>query len=267
VNWFDVTDFLLVCFIFVPLERLAPLRPGQGMFRRAWQTDLAHLFATGIMIKLGLGVVVGLILMGAHQFVPAAIRAAVASQPFVVQFLELLVLADLGFYLMHRAFHALPLLWKFHVVHHSIEELDWLAASRVHPIDQILTKSASFLPVFALGFSPGPIFLSAALYRWQSVLIHSNTRIGFGPLRWIVASPQFHHWHHANCPEAMNKNFAAQLVLFDFLFGTLHLPGSRMPERYGTNDPVPSSYLAQLAYPLRRARRAVLAEGRADDAR
>ncbi len=226
------------------------LRPAQGIFRRAWQIDLAHLFATGMMIKLGLAAVVGLLLLEAQHFVPSWIREAVAAQPFLLQFAELLVLADLGFYFAHRAFHTVPWLWKFHVIHHSIEELDWLAASRVHPLDQILTKTASFLPVFALGFSPGPIILYAALYRWQSLLIHSNTRIGFGPLRWVVASPQFHHWHHANAREAIDKNFAGQLSLLDLVFGTLHLPGAHMPERYGTDVPVPASYLGQLAYPL-----------------
>ena len=67
------------------------------------------------------------------------------------------ILADLGFYTVHRLFHKIPWLWKFHAVHHSIEEMDWLAADRVHPIDQIFTKGASLLPVFALGFAAGPL--------------------------------------------------------------------------------------------------------------
>lgn len=250
MNWFDVTAFLLVCAVFVPLERIFALHPAQKIFRRAWQTDLAHLFATGVIVKLGLTAIAGLILVASHRLVPGSIRAAVASQPLALQFGELLVLADLGFYAAHRAFHAIPALWKFHAVHHSIEELDWLAASRVHPVDQIVTKGLSLLPVFALGFAAEAILLYAGLYQWQSVLIHSNTRIGFGPLRRIIASPRFHHWHHANCPDAVDKNFGGQLVLFDLLFGTLHMPGDRMPERYGTDAPVPPSYLAQLVYPL-----------------
>jgi sterol desaturase/sphingolipid hydroxylase (fatty acid hydroxylase superfamily) len=138
-------------------------------------------------------------------------------------------------------------------VHHSIEAMDWLAAHRVHPIDQILTKSASFLPVFALGFAMEPILIFALLYQWQSLLIHANTRIGFGPLRWIVASPHFHHWHHANDAAARDKNFAGQLSLLDLCFGTLHLP-RRAPERYGIDEAMPRSYLGQLAYPFARQR-------------
>ncbi|WP_246672129.1 MULTISPECIES: sterol desaturase family protein [unclassified Mesorhizobium] len=86
------------------------------------------------------------------RVVPEALSATVQSQPLWLQAIEALIIADIGFYLAHRAFHAVPFLWRFHAIHHSIEEMDWLAAHRVHPVDQILTKSASFLPLFALGF-------------------------------------------------------------------------------------------------------------------
>jgi sterol desaturase/sphingolipid hydroxylase (fatty acid hydroxylase superfamily) len=253
---FDIWDLVLVGVIFVPLERLMPLRAEQAILRDAWKTDLAHLFASGMIIKFGLVGIIGLILFLSHLAVPEWIRSSVAGQPFIVQLAEVVLLADLGFYLAHRAFHEIPGLWKFHAVHHSIEHLDWLAAARVHPVDQIVTRGISFLPIFALGFSPEPILLFAVLYKWQSALIHSNTRVGFGPLRWLFASPRFHHWHHANCAEALDKNFGGQLVIFDLLFGTLHFPQTGMPERYGTDDPVPKTYLEQLSYPLPRRHRA-----------
>ena len=109
--------------------------------------------------------------------------------------------------------------------------------------------------VLALGFATAPLVAFAILYQWQSLLIHANVRLGFGPLRWIIASPQFHHWHHADAPEAFDKNFAGQLPILDLAFGTLHLPSGRMPERYGTDRPVPRSYLGQLVSPFAGARR------------
>ena len=133
--------------------------------------------------------------------------------------------------------------------------MDWLAAHRVHPVDQILTKTASLLPLFVLGFADSAIAIWAVAYQWQSLLVHSNTRLGLGPLRWLLATPQFHHWHHANEPQAFNKNFAGQLPFLDAMFGTLHLPGKAMPQRYGTSDPVPPLYHEQLLYPFRRGER------------
>jgi sterol desaturase/sphingolipid hydroxylase (fatty acid hydroxylase superfamily) len=254
LQWLDIREILLVFLIFVPLERVLALRPAQKIFRAGWQIDLTHVFATGLLVKIGLAATIVALMVLVEGLVPKAWRSAVAAQPVWLQFLEILLLADLGFYLAHRAFHAVPALWRIHAVHHSIEELDWLAAHRVHPIDQVLTKTASYLPILALGFSLEPIVAFAFFYRWQSLLIHSNLRIGFGPLRWVIASPQFHHWHHANCPEAIDKNFAGQLPIWDVLFGTLHMPRARVPQRYGTDEPVPRSYLRQLACPfVRRA--------------
>jgi sterol desaturase/sphingolipid hydroxylase (fatty acid hydroxylase superfamily) len=254
VNWIDVRGLLFVMLVFVPLERVLALRPEQRLFRRGWLTDFTHLLVSGAMIKLGLLAFLLVVGLAAERITPSSWRATIAVQSLWVQFPLLLVLADLGFYMAHRAFHAFPTLWRFHAVHHSIEEMDWLAGHRVHPVDQILTKGLSLVPVYALGFSTPAVLLFVALYQWQSLLIHSNVRIGFGPLKWIVASPHFHHWHHANCPEAVDKNFAGQLVFLDILFGTLYMPPDRMPAHYGTQDPVPRSYLGQIVYPFVRRR-------------
>lgn len=252
LNLIDFKELLLVVLIFVPLERVLALRPAQKILRPGWVVDLTHLLATGLLIKLGLTLTLAAIILGAERLVPAEWRAAVAAQPHWLQFVEILLLADLGFYLAHRAFHAVPFLWRIHSVHHSIEAMDWLAAHRVHPLDQIATKSASFLPVFALGFAMEPVVIFAILYQWHSLLLHANVRLGFGPLRWIVASPHFHHWHHANTPAARDKNFAGQLSLLDWCLGTLHMPRGRAPERYGIDEAMPDAYLGQLAYPFAR---------------
>jgi sterol desaturase/sphingolipid hydroxylase (fatty acid hydroxylase superfamily) len=117
-------------------------------------------------------------------------------------------------------------------------------------VDQILTRGASLLPVVALGFSEWSIGVYALLYHWQSFLIHANIRIGFGPLRLLFASPEFHHWHHSSDREARDRNFAAQLPLLDALFGTLHMPRGQMPTAYGLDQPMPQRYALQLLYPF-----------------
>jgi sterol desaturase/sphingolipid hydroxylase (fatty acid hydroxylase superfamily) len=246
----DPLSLILAMLIFIPLERLLTLRREQGIFRRSWKLDSIYFLLNGIFIGAGLKLILLLALVVSALLVPPEFRSWVGTRPFWIQLPVVLIISDLGFYSAHRMFHKIPWLWRFHAVHHSIEEMDWLAGHRVHPLDQIITKGASIMPIIALGFSADVIAVYAALYHWQSLLIHSNVKINFGPLARIFASPHFHHWHHANHKEAYDKNFAGQLSFLDALFGTMHMPEGEMPAKYGTNMPVPDGYGSQLAYPF-----------------
>ena len=253
----DLRALAVLALVFVPLERLAAWRPGQRLLRRGWWRDLlCYQLLNRPLVGVALAAAVAIAAALGHALVPGAWQDTVARQPLWLQVPVAIVLSDLGFYAAHRLFHAVPWLWRFHAVHHSIEEMDWLAAARVHPLDHLVTKGLSLLPVYALGFSTAAIGVYAAIYFWQSILIHSNVRLRFGPLRWVLASPEFHHWHHGNEPAAYNRNFAGQLPVLDLLFGTLHMPDGRMPERYGVGEVLPSTYAGQLAYPFRRTSRA-----------
>jgi len=95
------------------------------------------------------------------------------------------------------------------------------------------------------------------IYQFHSLLIHSNTRITFGPLKWLIASPEYHHWHHANESDAYDRNFAAQLSIIDYVAGTLFLP-KRRPAAYGINEPMPQLYPLQLLHPFRSLAQSVL---------
>ena len=249
-DWFNFRDFLLFFLVFTPLEYLIPIHEKSRGFRRGWITDVLHFFLSGIVIRLGLTTVIVISAGAGSSITPASLSDAVQSMPLWLQVILAIFIADLGFYFAHRAMHEWPALWRFHAVHHSSEEMDWLAAYRVHPVDQVLVKGASLVPIFMLDFSSSAILIAAIIYHWQALFIHSNVRLPLGPLRFLVAGPEFHHWHHANEKEAYDKNFSGQLPLWDIVFRTLHMPG-RMPSRYGVNDAVPDTYLAQLAYPFR----------------
>jgi sterol desaturase/sphingolipid hydroxylase (fatty acid hydroxylase superfamily) len=259
MDW--LKGLLLTALIFVPLEQALARRP-QRIFRKGWFNDTIYQFLNAQI----LGVLIIGMTMAAAWLVPISVRDVVAGQAAWIQIIEIVVLADIGTYFAHRALHAIPWLWRFHAIHHSIEELDWLAAARFHPVDQILTKGCSLLPVFALGFSNVAIGAYVVLYAWQSMLVHSNLRINFGPLRWVLASPEFHHWHHSNDREARDKNFAGQLPLLDALFGTMYMPPNRAPSKYGLDEPIPQNYPAQLFYPFRRNAASPVDSGAADAA-
>lgn len=245
-----ITTFLLVCLVFVPLERLYPLNREQKIFRPGWQVDIGHVLFTGLSIQLCHAVIIVSAVASLRQLVPHGFQAALQDQPLWLQYLEILIIADLGFYAMHRAFHAVGQLWRLHAVHHSSERLDFLAAHRVHPIDQFMVRSVTLIPVFALGFDATALLLFAVIYHWHGMLLHSNTRFRFRWIERIVATPAFHHWHHANLG-SKGQNFAGQLALIDRLFGTYYLPDRAMPREYGIDDAVPGNYLGQLIAPFR----------------
>jgi sterol desaturase/sphingolipid hydroxylase (fatty acid hydroxylase superfamily) len=241
---------LFTAAVFIPLERIFALR-NQKIFRSHWINDIVFWIANTFIIGFILTILVAFVIFAGRHWL-FGLQSAVSSQPAWLQFMEIVLIADLGFYLAHRAMHAVPCLWRLHAIHHSIEELDWLAGFRAHPLDQSLVKCAGALPVFLLGFSGNAIGAYFLLYAWQSVFLHSNVKIRFGPgLRWLLASPEFHHWHHSKDCALRDKNFAGQLPFLDAIFGTAYMPKELRPTSFGVVEPMRQHYLLQLAMPFR----------------
>lgn len=244
--------FLVLFFVFVPLERIFARRKEQKIFRQGFGGDVIHFFVNHLLIQIGLFFVLGLLLLVLDRFlVSPAFQARVAAQPGWLQFLEAVLLAGLGGYLGHRLTHQIPWLWKFHAVHHSIEEMDWLASARLHPIDQIFTRALAIIPLYLMGFTKETFGAYLGISTFWAIFIHSNVRFRFRPLRYLISSPEYHHWHHSAEPEARDKNFAGMFPLFDLLFGTFYLPKDKSPKTYGIDTPVPTGYIQQMLYPFR----------------
>ena len=246
-----VLELLVLGLVFVPLERLFALRT-QKIFRRGWQTDLKHFFVShaGIQfLSLAAMIPAQMLFAWALDF---GFQKAVAAQPLWLQFPEILLTVDLTTYWVHRTFHRVPWLWNFHAIHHSSLHMDWLAGSRMHIVDVLATRAAGFLPIFILGFSPAALYLYVAFVSFHAVYIHANIRWRWPVLRWIIATPEFHHWHHTSDEEGLDRNFAGFLPLWDVVFGTAHQPG-HWPRSYGTvKFQPPETYVGQLMYPFRR---------------
>jgi sterol desaturase/sphingolipid hydroxylase (fatty acid hydroxylase superfamily) len=240
---------ILAC-VFIPLERLRPVHR-QPVRRRGLGTDAVHFVADEAIAAVG--VAVGLIVvLPVIAWLVAPLRSLIEIQSSTARWLEALVVGELAGYWGHRAQHEWPGLWRFHRVHHSSPALDWLAPNRRHPVDLIGSRLAVGLPLLALGFTVPTIAAHYAIKRAQGLFVHANIKISLGPLRWFIASPEFHHWHHVDDPALYHNNFAGQLPLVDWMFGTLHMPKGEWPERYGVEGEMPDTYLAQLAMPFRR---------------
>jgi sterol desaturase/sphingolipid hydroxylase (fatty acid hydroxylase superfamily) len=256
LDWF-LLNVLILAMLFVPMEQLFARLPDQKIFRPGWTTDLAHFAVSHLLVQATVLLTLVPAAMFFHWAVSPGFQAAVAGQPAVLQFAEVLFIADLTQYWTHRLFHRVALLWGFHAIHHSSRHLDWLAGSRLHLVDIIVTRAVGFVPVYVLGFATAPTYFYLVFVSFQAVLIHANVRWRFGPLASVFVTPRFHHWHHADAPEAVDKNFAVHLPLIDRLFGTHYLPEA-WPASYGiAGDPVPERYMSQLVYPFRAIGRAL----------
>jgi len=253
LDWFLLNLFLLA-LLFVPLERIFPKWPEQGPFRIGWTTDTLHFLSSHALVQA----MSFLILLPATTLAglwrPEGFQAMIRSQPLVLQLIEVVILADLAQYAVHRAFHRVPVLWRFHAVHHSSVAMDWLAGSRLHLVDALATRSLVLIPLFLLGFSQRALQGYLVFVSFHAVFIHANVRFRFKSVEGLIVTPRFHHWHHSASDEAKDKNFAVHLPWLDRLFGSLHLPKQEAwPDRYGiAGDPVPQGYAGQLAYPFRK---------------
>jgi sterol desaturase/sphingolipid hydroxylase (fatty acid hydroxylase superfamily) len=139
-------------------------------------------------------------------------------------------------------------LWRFHRVHHTAEHLDWLAAHREHPLDNLWTRTIENLPLLLLGFPLVTIAGFVVFRGLWAVFIHSNCTLTPGPLRFLIGAPRLHHWHHA-IDGGGRVNFANLSPLMDLCFGTYHDPG-HFPGRLGIDEPHQRGYVSALLEPL-----------------
>ena len=161
-------------------------------------------------------------------------------------------LTDLVQYWVHRAFHRIPWLWRFHAVHHSAKAMDWMAGARMHFIEIVVLRGLTVIPMQIFGFSPEVIKAYILLVYVYSTLIHANITWSPNWLTKFLVTPRFHHWHHGIEREAIDVNFAIHFPLFDRLFGTFFMPERRWPDGYGIPEEMPQGYLRQFLFPFKR---------------
>ena len=242
------------CALFLPLERVFALHR-QKVFRKEVAVDIGYYFVNGLLISVALSAPLGLVVRGAHHFVPSGFYAMLAELPVSLRAVLALVVGEVGYYWGHRLSHEIPFLWRFHAVHHSAGQMDFFVSSRGHPVDLVVSRLFTLAPIYVLGIAnplsaSGNILVILVLVvssNW-SYLIHANVRWRLGKLEWLITSPAFHHWHHTRAG-MVNHNYATMLPWVDRIFGTHHLP-QEWPEAYGITDRMPETLPEQLVYPL-----------------
>lgn len=171
--------------------------------------------------------------------------------PLAAQVLLMVLLVDFVRYWLHRACHSFGPLWRLHEVHHSPDILYTMNVGRFHPLEKALHFCADAVPFLLLGVAPEVIGGYTLLYSVNGFFQHSNVRVRYGWLNYVVGSAQTHRWHHARDPRTAYCNFGNTVIVWDLLFGTWFLPRQRTLDIGIPDRTYPKGFLAQMAAPFR----------------
>ena len=260
--YFWLTATSLFCFI---LERVHPWRRRQRVLRRGIWQDIFWLAFNGHYLGVLLAMVTGKLVQALNTWlggvgVPAPDSLALVSGwPWAAQFAVFFIAKDFIEWNIHRLLHNVPALWEFHKLHHSIEELDWIGNFRFHWGEIVVYKTLSYLPLVILGVDGSVILVIAIIGTLMQDLNHSNLRIDWGPLKYVLNSPKMHVWHHdVELHGRGGQNFGIVLSVWDWLFGTVYWPSdAEEPNRYGFEgmEAYPRSLVGRFVYPFVKLRR------------
>ena len=247
--------------VFAALTAWSACNPGRPWWRkREIVTDVCYWFLIPLIarfFRIGMLTLGAVAIFGIHgdraimDFYENG-HGPLAALPLWLQAAIFMVVSDFLLYWIHRGFHG-GTLWKYHAVHHSSEDLDWISAARFHPINLFLGAVGVDVLLLVAGISPNVMIWLGPLITVHSGFVHANLNWKLGPYKYVLAGPVFHRWHHTAIERGGSKNFAGTFPIWDVLFGTFYMPENELPDAYGIADKdFPKGFGAQMLYPFTR---------------
>jgi sterol desaturase/sphingolipid hydroxylase (fatty acid hydroxylase superfamily) len=254
--------FYAVFALVLLLERLVPAKAGQGSLVRGARADFLW-----VLIKMGiyawmLPVYLALLRFLYDRHLGFLTIRSVTHWPWLARLALALLFSDLIFWATHIVRHKVTFLWHFHAVHHSQKELNFFTEYRVHPVDDLFIYTIGFIPLFMVEPSFVSVVAIVWIRHWHTRMYHANIRSSFGPLRYLLVTPQSHRVHHSVEPRHHDKNFGLTFSLWDHLFGTQYRGYDEYPDTGIEDDDFPfeqnpgrlgylGSIVGQFLYPFR----------------
>jgi sterol desaturase/sphingolipid hydroxylase (fatty acid hydroxylase superfamily) len=234
-------------------ERVHPAHPEWNKAQGDIVTDLWHGVVSNVTLPelLKMGLLATLVTLGPET--GGGLGVWPEQWPLLGQLALALIVGQFGEYWAHRLLHTVPLLWRFHAVHHSPERLYFLNAARFHPVDISLLFLVGLTPLFVLGAGPDLMLLMMTWISVHGLFQHCNIHLRLGPLNYIFSMAELHRWHHSLNLEEANRNYGNNILFWDLVFRTVYWPKDKdASATIGNNIPgYPKGYLAQLKAPFR----------------
>lgn len=209
--------FLLMAALEIAIPRKERVLP-KGM---RWFTNISLVIVNTLALRL----VMPILAVGMADY--AAARGwgllAFVDFPMWMEIIIAFVILDMLIYVQHVAFHKVPILWRFHKVHHADRDLDVTSGARFHPIEAVLSMAYKLLCVALVGPAAIAVFLFEVILNASSMFHHANIRIPENIdklVRWGIVTPDMHRVHHSVRVSETNSNYSFFLTLWDRLFRT-----------------------------------------------
>ena len=251
---------IALALVFSVLTYFWACNPGKPWWRKSeLVTDICYWFFVPVFARVFR---IGLMVIGAS--VIFNVRDAdeliafyenghgpLSELPLWMQAVLFLVASDFMLYWLHRMFHGGGF-WKYHAIHHSSQDLEWISAARFHPVNLLLGTIMVDVILLVAGISPNIMLWVGPFTTFHSAFVHANLNWALGPFKYALATPVFHRWHHTSAEQGGEKNFASTFPVIDLIFGTYYMPKAVLPNGYGVPDKAfPAGFGAQMVYPFR----------------
>ena len=252
--------FLGLFLLFAVIEALVPRRSRAQPRRRRWVTNVAIVLLDALTLRL-LAFALPLLAVGAALDAQAqgwGLFNAVAL-PTWLEVLATVLIFDLAIWTQHLVTHKVPVLWRFHRVHHADRDFDVSTAIRFHPVEIAFSMLLKIGLVYALGAPAAAVLVFEVLLNGCAMFNHANIRLPSGverPLRWLLVTPEMHRIHHSVRREEADSNYGFSVSWWDRLFGTYsaRAKGGEAGLKLGLSahqDDAPSGLLWSLLFPFR----------------
>lgn len=236
--------------LMIYFERKIPYSKNQKFLREGFFNDLV-LYT--IVQSYVLGLIIGEFIKFIDNQTGIQRLQILTDTPVWIIVLGSLIFHDFYIYWFHRWMHNNKFLWRLHEAHHSTKEVDWLSGSRSHALEILINQTIEFAPFVLLGAPAEAAVIKGCISAVWGMWIHSNIDVRLGIAGYIINGPEMHRWHHSDGIEAAyNRNYATKFAFWDYMFGTVYLPETSKPIRYGLSEFFPSNFFKQFIFAFRK---------------